>query len=123
MPAGHDGTIEKEPVDQDDPMVKVHSADEPDSDVKIPNPTSEGPETSPLESYLLQADKDLDGTVFFRQDGVELPQLRIGNPNSVIVFPGCFNPPHRAHLELICNAFYSTDDCTIAAMNVLGNDD
>jgi hypothetical protein len=102
MPAGHDGTIEKEPVNQDDPMVKVHSADEPDSDVKIPNPTSEGPETSPLESYLLQADKDPDGTVFFRQD---------------------FTPPHRAHLELICNAFYSTDDCTIAAMNVLGNDD
>jgi hypothetical protein len=38
--------------------------------------------------------------------------------NRVIIFVGCFNPPHRGHLEYLCHAFLRTDDITIAAMIV-----
>jgi hypothetical protein len=38
--------------------------------------------------------------------------------NRVIVYSGCFNPPHLGHLELITHVFLRSDENTIGAILV-----
>jgi hypothetical protein len=47
------------------------------------------------------------------------PRLFPGKVNRILVFSGCFNPPHLGHLELLTHIFLRTDCCTIGAMIVL----
>ncbi|KAI1774432.1 hypothetical protein F4818DRAFT_419925 [Hypoxylon cercidicola] len=43
------------------------------------------------------------------------PQLEKGRMNRIILFAGCFNPPHRGHQELLDRAFSCTRDINVIA--------
>jgi hypothetical protein len=45
--------------------------------------------------------------------------LRSDCENRVLIFPGCFNPPHLGHIALLWHAYLYADSKTIAAMFVL----
>ncbi|KAI2626437.1 hypothetical protein GGR54DRAFT_470320 [Hypoxylon sp. NC1633] len=47
------------------------------------------------------------------------PQLEKGRKNRIIVYPGCFNPPHRGHQALINRAFSCTQDIHVVAAIVI----
>ncbi|KAH7092414.1 hypothetical protein FB567DRAFT_545565 [Paraphoma chrysanthemicola] len=82
-----------------------------------------------LEDYILRAERtSIDvpladrHTLFRRVKGVQPPRLRSDRNNIVLIYPGCFNPPHLGHLALLWHAFLCTDDKTVAAMFLpLGN--
>ena len=42
--------------------------------------------------------------------------LRADRENRILLFAGCFNPPHLRHMELLSHIFLRTDSRTIAAM-------
>lgn len=46
-----------------------------------------------------------------------IPTLVRGRQNRVLLFTGCFNPPHLHHLELLCQVFLKSGPNTIAAMS------
>ncbi|KAN0089981.1 hypothetical protein V8E51_018560 [Hyaloscypha variabilis] len=52
------------------------------------------------------------------------PHLQFGRINRILLYPGCFNPPHRGHFELLCHGKgkCGRDMCIIAAI-VLPLDD
>jgi len=88
-----------------------------------------------LEEYILHAEKCFfarpakrycDGRpftrVFSRGPRSEPIMLRKDRTNRIIIFAGCFNPPHRGHRELLCHTYFNADSKAIAAMIVpLGN--
>jgi hypothetical protein len=51
------------------------------------------------------------------------PRLFPGKVNRILVFSGCFNPPHLGHPELFTHVFLRTDHNTIGAMIVLKEKD
>jgi hypothetical protein len=51
------------------------------------------------------------------------PCLKYGCINRILVYPGCFNPPHRGHFELLCHGFKSGHDMNIIAAIILPLDD
>ncbi|KAH6640810.1 glycosyl hydrolase [Chaetomium tenue] len=52
------------------------------------------------------------------------PQLHRHRPNRILLFPGCFNPPHLAHHALLQQAFTRTQtDLRVVAAMVLPPDD
>lgn len=101
-----------------------------DKDSKIP-PNRFGA----LEEYILLAEGDHiarpakrynDGSMFtrvFSRAPGRTPVMLLKNQiNRIIIYSGCFNPPHRGHRELLCHAYFNADSKTIAAMIVpLGN--
>lgn len=46
------------------------------------------------------------------------PQLCKDRVNRIIIFPGCFNPSHIGHLELLSHVFLRMDSSVVAAMIV-----
>jgi hypothetical protein len=66
-----------------------------------------------LDYYLKQtiekASQDVETKApRFPPDGPRKSQLfRKQGLNRVLVFPGCFNPPHKAHLELLTHVFHN----------------
>lgn len=85
-------------------------------------------DSADFEQYIIRAEKLVPGHVpargpiFRRAPGVPLPKLVKDVPNRVIIFAGCFNPPHKAHFELLCHTFFRADYNTIAAMLMVGDD-
>jgi hypothetical protein len=80
-------------------------------------------DTTPLEHYIRRAEKlcfgeVISGSPLFStsSQGYTLPVLQKGTWNRILVFAGCFSPPHLGHLELLAHIFLRTDKCTIAAM-------
>ena len=77
-----------------------------------------------LENYISKAQAQIrscaskDLKVFNQATNVVPPTLRKGHLSRIIVYYGCFNPPHRSHRELVCHAFLRTDHRTIAVMVV-----
>jgi hypothetical protein len=75
-----------------------------------------------LADYIVKAQREVLGddyaksAVFGKSSTASMPMVEKARINRVILFVGCFNPPHRAHLELLCHAFLRTDNVTIAAM-------
>jgi hypothetical protein len=58
-----------------------------------------------------------DYPIFSRTAGYfTTPYLRKGRLNRILVYRGCFNPPHLGHLELLLHIFLRSDEDTIAAM-------
>jgi hypothetical protein len=90
---------------------------------------SEAPDsTMPLSHFVREAEKICSGTssklpVFsgFKSD-ITYPLLQEDVPNRILVFVGCFNPPHLGHLELLAHVFLRADSHTIAAMLVPARD-
>jgi hypothetical protein len=84
------------------------------------------PDDTPLlEHYIRRAEKlcfgeVISGSPIFSTSwqGYNLPVLQKGTWNRILVFAGCFSPPHLGHLELLAHIFLRTDKCAIAAMLV-----
>ena len=52
------------------------------------------------------------------------PLLRPRGVNRILIYPGCFNPPHRGHLELLKHVFLNAgDDLQITAAIVIPIDE
>jgi hypothetical protein len=52
------------------------------------------------------------------------PCLKFGRINRILLYPGCFNPPHRDHFEILRHGFGKRDrDICIIAAIVLPLDD
>jgi hypothetical protein len=47
------------------------------------------------------------------------PRLHLGRVNRILLYPGCFNPPHIAHERLLSHAFAGTQDLNVIAAIVL----
>jgi hypothetical protein len=81
-----------------------------------------------LERYILQAEQlylprfEASRDIFIRAPGVNTPTLEKDRSNRVLVFTGCFNPPHRGHRELLLHTYLRTDDSTIAVIVAPRND-
>ena len=51
------------------------------------------------------------------------PRLVKGRVNRILLYPGCFNPPHRSHEALLHYAFTNCQDMNVVAAIVLPLDD
>lgn len=74
-----------------------------------------------LEQYLREAfNVRQDKTIFPTSENSTAPSLCPDRINRVLICPGCYNPPHKGHLELVQNAFHScgSDWNVIAAIIV-----
>lgn len=76
-----------------------------------------------LSEYIRRASNsprtrtELSEPIFLQSDEwFTEPTLRRNRPNRIIVFAGCFNPPHLGHLELLVHIYLRADSETIAAM-------
>jgi hypothetical protein len=79
-------------------------------------------DTAPLSTYIQRAEIKCFETCISKHPifpvppaGVT-PMLRKDRENRILLFAGCFNPPHLGHLELLAHVFLRTDSHTIAAM-------
>ncbi|KAK3297630.1 uncharacterized protein B0H64DRAFT_441077 [Chaetomium fimeti] len=85
--------------------------------------------TADLGAYISRihnhggGDDDTTTTIFGTSPAHRRPQLRRHRPNRVLLYPGCFNPPHVAHSALLRRAFESTPDLGVVAAVVLPLDD
>lgn len=57
--------------------------------------------------------------IFNKGAGHFTPQLEQNRKNRIIIYPGCFNPPHRNHQALLNRAFSCTQDIHVIAAIVL----
>ena len=79
-----------------------------------------------LEDYIHRAYEEMQGfpdpspRIFTRSPG---PVLQRGRENRIIIYPGCFNPPHTGHAALLWHTYLNTDANTIAAMIFALSDD
>jgi hypothetical protein len=69
------------------------------------------PETMPLEHYIRKAlpwpiRRKLPKSLFRPTPSMSAPTLRRGITNRILVYRGCFNPPHIGHRLLLSNAFF-----------------
>jgi hypothetical protein len=81
----------------------------------------------PLQQYITRANKHQRGGLCLRTCGSTSvrefePTLGMGYKNRIVVFAGCFNPPHGGHMELLSYAYLRTDDKTVAVI-ILPTDD
>jgi hypothetical protein len=80
---------------------------------------------APLLTYILRAEaleiinppKRLQ-PLFKPAPHVSPPTLRSDRENRILVYPGCFNPPHHGHTALLWHTFLCCDSHTIAALIV-----
>ncbi len=92
------------------------------------------PTTAPLEGYLEAAYSTETATKrrFFAEATTtttttsttsSVPTLSRGRINRILVYGGCFNPPHIGHMRLLTHAYAHTRDINVIAAVVLpGND-
>lgn len=81
-------------------------------------------ETCPLETFIRKAERVLFDQrcprrgIFETVTNGDTPRVRKGpgKDNQIIIYHGCFNPPHEGHRELLCRAYLGTDQRVIAAM-------
>ncbi|OTB00734.1 hypothetical protein M426DRAFT_324095 [Hypoxylon sp. CI-4A] len=72
---------------------------------------------SPLENYIRLASPYLDKRYLHHTPyGSKGPMLRNGHTNRILLYNGCFNPPHRGHLAHLMHAYRH---CGID-MNIVG---
>ncbi|KAK2873278.1 hypothetical protein FQN49_002468 [Arthroderma sp. PD_2] len=82
-----------------------------------------------LESYISNIHYDglraaFNKEIFGRGISHYPPVLKANRSNRILLYPGCFNPPHRGHLQLLQHAFENSgDDVNIIAAIVLPVDD
>ncbi|KAI6085151.1 hypothetical protein F4821DRAFT_241278 [Hypoxylon rubiginosum] len=60
--------------------------------------------------------------VFNQEAGSFRPTLRRSRTNRIILYPGCFNPVHEGHRELLCRAYACTRDVNVIAAIVIALD-
>lgn len=74
-----------------------------------------------LERYIQNALPGNKGTKIFNDiPGHTPPTLRKGRTNRILLFNGCFNPPHRGHLALLEHTFHDCgEDLNVIAAVVL----
>ena len=127
MKAAQSNNLETAASDEKQKLTEPAStADNVEETVTRPelNTESSSPKQVPgyLEQYILRAEAYLFRVglkrrkIFNRTAQFGSPTLRRDLPNRIIAFRGCFNPPHRGHLELLCHTFFRTDENTIAAV-------
>jgi hypothetical protein len=88
-------------------------------DASITTTSSDGAKPKYLEDYIRRAYTAIPGfpepssRIFTRSPG---PELQHGRENRIILYPGCFNPPHAGHAALLWHTYLNTDANTIAVM-------
>ncbi|KAI1408628.1 hypothetical protein F5Y13DRAFT_194102 [Hypoxylon sp. FL1857] len=60
-----------------------------------------------------------EGPIFHQGIGHFRPQLKLGRVNRIIIYPGCFNPPHLGHLAVLNRAFSCAQDLNVIAAIVI----
>ena len=78
----------------------------------------------PLEHYIRRAMPfhlipDLPAKIFPESSWIQPPTLRRGVKNRVIVYSGCFNPPHIGHKQVLTHAFFRSAYPDVVAAIVL----
>ncbi|KAI4918970.1 hypothetical protein J4E85_009760 [Alternaria conjuncta] len=68
----------------------------------------------------MQGFSDPSPRIFTRSPG---PELQRGRENRIVIYPGCFNPPHAGHAALLWHTYLNTDANTIAVMIFALSDD
>jgi hypothetical protein len=63
------------------------------------------PTTAPLDRYIRRALGDKQATIF-GNSSLPKPTLIQGKVARILVYRGCFNPPHQGHLDTLCHGFY-----------------
>lgn len=81
-------------------------------------------ETAPVDLYVRRALGNSKAKTFAHNSQVSPPTLVKGRTNSILWFPGSFNPPHQGHKDTLVHAFFrGGDDLNIiAAIVILGHD-
>jgi hypothetical protein len=76
-----------------------------------------------LSSYIARVGALLDPLpaprtrpIFRTGPNITTPTLRSDRENRILLYPGCFNPPHHDHTALLWHIFLCTHTSTIAAM-------
>jgi hypothetical protein len=76
--------------------------------------------STPLEHYIHLAEEEVEierkSTAPIFSNQLVAPRLYTDRQNRILIFRGCFNPPHLGHLELLAHVFLRTDCRTIAAI-------
>ena len=78
-----------------------------------------------LEPYIRKATRAQDTTKIFNSiPGEMLPMLSLARTNRILVYNGCFNPPHQGHLALLSQAFHNCgeDLNVVAAVVIMASD-
>ncbi|KAI2784656.1 hypothetical protein F4815DRAFT_440959 [Daldinia loculata] len=101
-------------------------------DPKRPIISEVPPVTSPEEKIVADLGKYIETCYYgnktvpserppiFNQDvGHYRPQLKQDRVNRIILYPGCFNPPHRGHQSMVNCAFSCSQDIDVIAAIVL----
>lgn len=81
-----------------------------------------------LEKYISQCHfssptDQINARIFDHGITHDNPILVSGRVNRILLYPGCFNPPHRAHKALLHTVFASSEDINAIAAIVLPMDD
>ncbi|KAF2014010.1 hypothetical protein BU24DRAFT_483890 [Aaosphaeria arxii CBS 175.79] len=93
--------------------------------ITVPGDATDPEQRTSLEPYILKSETKMNlgpgkmykrNAVFAKGPNGEAPFLTKGEDNQILVYTGCFNPPHRGHRELLMHAFLSTDNKTVAAI-------
>ncbi|KAI1440043.1 hypothetical protein F5Y02DRAFT_424675 [Annulohypoxylon stygium] len=77
-----------------------------------------------LEPYIVEIYREttferLKCPIFDSRVGHSRPQLQKDRKNRIIVYGGCFNPPHRGHQALLNHAFSCSQDLNVIAAFVI----
>jgi hypothetical protein len=76
----------------------------------------------PLEPYFREINRH--GRYFAKSTSYKSPQLQPGKVNRILIYSGCFNPPHIGHASLLQHVFSNSgEDLNIIAAIVMPKDD
>lgn len=78
-----------------------------------PQSTVHAPKAALLEPYIrstlqtFDSADDIDPSYPIFTPSLNPPILRPGRINRVLIFPGCFNPPHKGHVQTLSHGFHN----------------
>lgn len=88
---------------------------------KYSNMTHPAPprKTADLSTYIAEAVATVFGTridpIFSADPSERRPHLQKPGRNRIMIYPGCFNPPHRGHAAILNAAYEASHDLNVIA--------
>lgn len=83
--------------------------------------------TADLEPYIhaaiLKTNRQKSKPIFTVSKAFPAPKLRKGVKNTILIFPGSFNPPHMGHKLLLTHAFFRSNLENVVAAFIVPSPD